>query len=123
MLYLTCKKANYLFLKKETVIALKMSTKRKIYYFVLLNYKIIFFFGIGSSTSTFYKNVQCYKILHPENETGFHNLWWIALKRSCLFLGLVVLVSVILQIIIRYNIYSKSAQSALSYFVIKLLKF
>lgn len=45
-------------------------------------------------TSTFNKNVQCYKILHPENETGFHNLWWIALKRSCLFLGLVVLVSV-----------------------------
>lgn len=74
-------------------------------------------------TSNFNKNVQCYKILHPENETGFQNLWWIALKRSCLFLGLVVLVSVILQIIIRYNTYSKSAQSALSYFVIKLLKF
>lgn len=45
-------------------------------------------------TSTFNKNVQCFKILHPENETGFHNLLWIALKRSCLFWGLVALVSV-----------------------------
>lgn len=94
--------------------------------FIILSFSItkLCFFGNREFNINFLqKCVQCYKILHPENETGFHNLWWIALKRSCLFLGLVVLVSVILQIIIRYNIYSKSAQTALSYFVIKLFKF
>lgn len=57
MLYLTYKKANHLFLKKETVIALKMSIgnilpKGK---FIILCFSItklllfwVFFFGIGS---------------------------------------------------------------------------
>lgn len=54
MLNLTNKRANYLFLEKETVIALKMSTgnilpHKAFYYFVPLNYKLIyiFFFGGG----------------------------------------------------------------------------
>lgn len=134
MLYLTYKKENYLFLKKKEKkrncygfinVNWQYSTKRKIYNFVLINYKFFFFFleqGVINMTSTFNKNVQCYKILHPENETGFHNLQWIPLKRSCLFLVWLNQYQ-LLQIIIRYNIYSKSVQSALSYFVIKLLKF
>lgn len=49
MLNLTNKRANYLFLEKETVIALKMSTgnilpRKTFYYFVLLNYKLIYIF-------------------------------------------------------------------------------
>lgn len=49
MLYLTNKRANYLFLEKETVIALKMSIgnilpSKAFYYFVLLNYKLTYFF-------------------------------------------------------------------------------
>lgn len=49
MLYLTNNRANYLFLEKETVIALKMSTgnillRKVFYYFVLLNYKLIYIF-------------------------------------------------------------------------------
>lgn len=49
MLYLTNKRANYLFLEKETVIALKMSIgnilpSKAFYYFVLLNYKLIYIF-------------------------------------------------------------------------------
>lgn len=52
MLYLTNKRANYLFLEKETVIALKMSIgnilpSKAFYYFVLLNYKLIYFFLEG----------------------------------------------------------------------------
>lgn len=52
MLYLTNKRANYLFLEKETVIALKMSIgnilpSKAFYYFVLLNYKLIYFFFGG----------------------------------------------------------------------------
>lgn len=81
MLYLTYKKANHLFLKKETVIALKMSIgnilpKGKFIILCLSITNFYFFFGIGSYQYdvNFSQNVQCYKILHPENETGFHNL-------------------------------------------------
>lgn len=69
---------------------------------MFFNYKIIiilFFLeqGVINMTLIFNKNVQCYKILYFENEIGFYNLWWIVLKRFCLFLGLVVLVLVILN--------------------------
>lgn len=113
MLNLTNKRANYLFLEKETVIALKMSTgnilpRKTFYYFVLLNYKLIyiFFFGGGGGCgwmgggikmkSTFYETVQCYKMLHPENLTGFHNVCTVVdtPKIVLLVFGLVVLVSV-----------------------------
>lgn len=115
MLNLTNKRANYLFLQKETVIALKMSIGNilpskafYIYYFVLLNYKLIyihvFFFGGGCGwmgggikmKSTFYETVQCYKMLHPENLTGFHNVCTVVdtPKIVLLVFGLVVLVSV-----------------------------
>lgn len=114
MLNLTNKRANYLFLKKETVIALKMSTGN-----ILLHAQgillfcasqlqtYIFFFLEGGGgcgwmgggikiKSTFYETVQCYKMLHPENLTGFHNICTVVdtPKIVLLVFGLVVLVSV-----------------------------
>lgn len=46
--------------------------------------------------STFYETVQCYKMLHPENLTGFHNVCTVVdtPKIVLLVFGLVVLVSV-----------------------------
>lgn len=73
--------------------------RKTFYYFVLLNYKLIYIFfwrGGIKMKSTFYETVQCYKMLHPENLTGFHNVCTVVdtPKIVLLVFGLVVLVSV-----------------------------